>query len=197
MYMYTGLPGKDGEEGPKGKDAPKPECKLNCHHGAHLHPDDRRGHLNEVECKCDCIKGFSGDTCDDCEFDGVRGRVVVGVCRPTVHAEGIHGGEADGIHGDEAHGIHGAAAMSRANLAMAPQSIHTHKRRASSAERAVKIAHHLKVLIKKLKPEVVQHLAKAASTSPRASRTRMLPPRHPRARQGREVMTPGEKTPTH
>ena len=44
-------------------------------------------------CSCDCAdaKGFSGEICDKCVFDGVEGRVVVGVCRPQVHAEGSAG----------------------------------------------------------------------------------------------------------
>lgn len=139
-----GKPGKDGAPGAQGEQGapgagppPPPPCSItSCKHG---------GHLDEAACRCDCVKGFSGERCKDCIFDGQAGRVVVGVCKPKVHAEGIHGGEAHGMHGsDEAHGIHGAVkGVVRSGL---------RGRRQGNSK--VNVAHHLRVLIKKLKPRL-------------------------------------------
>jgi len=81
-----GPEGAAGAPGEKGADAPKPECAIKkCKHGGKL--------IEGPPCSCDCTdaKGFSGEICNDCVFDGEEGRVVVGVCKRKVHAEGVAG----------------------------------------------------------------------------------------------------------
>jgi hypothetical protein len=161
-----GAPGKDGTPGEPGKDgagaaptapAGPPLCRITrCKHG---------GQLDEASCRCDCIKGFSGEQCEDCVFDGEAGRVVVGVCKPKVHAEGVHGGEAHGIHGsDEAHGIHGAErAVARSSLSRRASK---HPGRGASKGK-VKVAEHLRKIIQKLTPR----LRRRVSARPHAGRS--------------------------
>jgi hypothetical protein len=99
----VGAPGTDGAPGPpgaNGTDAPPPPpppayvppppppayvCPIKCKNGGKL--------IEGPPCSCDCTdaKGFSGEICNKCVFDGVEGRVVVGICRPLVHAEGVAG----------------------------------------------------------------------------------------------------------
>jgi len=142
-----GEPGKDGKDGDNGAPAGPPPCSItSCKHG---------GHLDEASCRCDCIKGFSGERCKDCIFDGEAGRVVVGVCKPQVHAEGVHGGEAHGIHGsEEAHGVHGAKRAVVRNSLSRRASKQPGRQLPSAASSKVKVAQHLRKIIQKLKPRL-------------------------------------------
>lgn len=80
--------------------------------------------------------------------------MVVGVCRPKVHAEGIHGS-------DDVHGIRGATkGLVQSGLSL------QHPRRPAGAAPKIQVAQHLKVLIQKLKPKLrggAQHSAGSRS----------------------------------
>jgi len=152
----VGPPGKDGEQGPPGEkgedgaDAPKPECRIKkCEHGGKL--------IEGPPCSCDCTdaKGFSGETCHECVFDGVKGRVVVGKCKPQVHAEGVSG---DGS-GESGHDRYLHSHEAKARKASVLRRLRGIRRQRQQRPRQVslgenKIAHHLKKLITHLKPKL-------------------------------------------
>jgi len=166
-----GEAGKDGQPGAPGKDFPKPTCAdiagspTKCkHHGVVL---------DYPACACDCsdAKGFSGVMCNDCEFDGEHGRVVMGTCRRNVHAEGA-GGDGSGEsgadryehehphHTDKAVGAVKKSSILRRltatrlikNQNQTPKGAAAQKH--APGARIAAVAHHLKGLIRKLKPKV-------------------------------------------
>jgi len=163
-----GVVGAPGVVGASGVDAPDPTCNdipstpTKCKHGGVL--------LEYPQCACDCsnAKGFSGLICNDCNFDGESGRVVVGICRRNVHAKGTSG-DGSGQSGAERYArthvekaVGGAVKFSILRRLLKRKTEHQNQTlrtvvvaaRKKQRVKTARIADRLKGLIRKLKPQL-------------------------------------------
>jgi len=163
-----GEAGKDGVVGAPGVDAPDPTCNdipstpTKCKHGGVL--------LDYPQCACDCsnAKGFSGLICNDCNFDGESGRVVVEICQRNVHADGTSG-DGSGQSGAERYAhtnlkkaVGGAVKSFILRRLLKRKTEHQNQTlrtavvaaRKKKGVKPARIADRLKGLIRKLKPQV-------------------------------------------